>query len=255
MGTEGVIVRRIRPAHTVNMRASLAALSGWALLVVGLLSSSPALAQRDSTAQQKVRYADAIEAFLKEDLVNPPPKHAIEFVGSSIFRQWTNLKEQMAPLPVFNRAFGGSRTGDQLTHMDKVVLPYEPRIIVYYCGSNDINAGDQPRDIFLRFKQFSDRVNERLPAAVIYYVSINKAPQKKARWSAVDSTNMFAKELCESTKGRFFIDVNPVLVDAAGNPRLELYRDDLLHFKDPAYEEFTKVIKPTIERAWKGTQK
>lgn len=231
------------------------AAAGWTLLVIGLLACSPVWAQRDTTAQPKVRYADAIAAFLKEDLANPPPKQAIEFVGSSIFRQWKNLKEQMAPLPVFNRAFGGSRTGDQLTHMDKVVLPYEPRIIVYYCGSNDINAGDQPREIFLRFRQFSDRVSERLPATAIYYVSINRAPQKKARWSAVDSTNAFVKEFCESTKRRFFIDVNPMLFDAAGNPRLELFRDDLLHFRDAAYEEFTKVIKPVLERAWEGARR
>ena len=47
-----------------------------------------------------------------------------------------------------------------------------------------------------------------------------------------------------------FIDVNPVLFDAEGNPRLKLYRDDLLHFYPPAYVEFTKIIRPVIEKAW-----
>ena len=46
------------------------------------------------------------------------------------------------------------------------------------------------------------------------------------------------------------IDVNPVLFDAQGNPRLELYKPDLLHFNPPAYVEFTKIVKPVIKRAW-----
>jgi len=44
------------------------------------------------------RFEEAIQAFLAADRVSPPPKHAILFVGSSIFRQWTNVAEQMAPL-------------------------------------------------------------------------------------------------------------------------------------------------------------
>ena len=34
----------------------------------------------------------------------------ILFVGSSIFRLWESVRTDMAPLPVFNHAFGGSRT-------------------------------------------------------------------------------------------------------------------------------------------------
>ena len=47
-----------------------------------------------------------------------------------------------------------------------------------------------------------------------------------------------------------FIDVNPVLFDAEGKPRMELYFDDKLHFKEHTYLEFTAVIRPVIEKAW-----
>src|SRR5688572_1960838 len=68
---------------------------------------------------QQIRFADQIKAFLDQDRMAPPPKDAILFIGSSIFRQWTNVKEHMAPLPVFNRAFGGSRTWEVLHYMDQ----------------------------------------------------------------------------------------------------------------------------------------
>ena len=220
--------------------------------VVSLLCASlqAARAQDSSVTHQRGRFADQIAAFLKDDSLNPPPKHAILFIGSSIFRQWAHLKEQMAPLPVFNRAFGGSRTEEVLERMDKIVLPYEPNIIVYYCGSNDVNAGADASAIFLHFRKFCDRVAERLPGTQVFYVSINRAPQKMTKWDVVDSANSLVRDFCNSTKKRGFIDVNPVLFDKEGKPRLELYRDDKLHFKDSAYEEFTGIIKPVLQKAW-----
>jgi lysophospholipase L1-like esterase len=197
------------------------------------------------------RFQSAIDAFVENDKVNPPPQRAILFIGSSIFRQWENLKEQMSPLPVFNRAFGGSRTGDILFYMDKVVLPYEPRIIVYYCGSNDVNAGEKADAIAGRFREFVARVHGKLPETRIFFVSINRAPQKQERWDIVDEANRRVREYCSPDRRLGYIDVNPALFDRAGNPRMELYQADRLHFKPPAYIEFAAIIKPVIEAAWR----
>jgi hypothetical protein len=203
---------------------------------------------------QRIGFRSAIGAFLEADRTQPPPEGAILFIGSSIFREWTHLREQMAPLPVFNRAFGGSRTAEVLFYMDRIVLPYRPRIIVYYCGSNEINAGEKAPDIADRFRLFAARVYEALPGTQIYYVSINRAPQKRARWAVVDLANGLVKAFCDSTRHCQFIDVNPILFDSNNNPRLEMYRDDQLHFKEGAYEEFTAVLKPILMKAWSRLQ-
>jgi hypothetical protein len=218
---------------------------------VVLILSCIALAQDARTSAPAPRFASVIEQYLKQDSTQPPAKGTILFVGSSIFRKWTRLTEQMAPLPVFNRAFGGSRTAEVLYYMDRIVLPYEPAIIVYYCGSNDINAGERPRAIFGRFKEFSQRVQARLPQTHLLYVSINRAPQKKVRWDLVDSTNTLVREYCAVAPRHIFIDVNPVLFDAGGQPRLDMYVSDQLHLTDKAYEEYTTVIKPVVERVWR----
>ncbi|SPE52597.1 Lipolytic protein G-D-S-L family [Verrucomicrobia bacterium] len=196
------------------------------------------------------RFANEIDGFLAADKTHPPPKKAILFIGSSIFGQWANLSEQMAPLPVFNRAFGGSLTTDLLYYMDKVVLTYEPRIIVYYCGSNDINAGRSADKVFAGFRSFVERVHARLPQTRIFYVSINRAPQKQGKWDVVDAANKLARDFCAKDKALGFIDVNPALFDARGQPRLDLYLPDKLHFKPPAYEAFAALIKPVVAQAW-----
>src|SRR6266852_3815360 len=83
------------------------------------------------------------------------PEHGgIVFTGSSIFRFWTHLTDQMAPLPVLNRAIAGTVTQDMIDRIGQLVLPYQPRIVVYYCGSNDISAGEDAGPIIERTKQY-----------------------------------------------------------------------------------------------------
>src|SRR5580658_11332652 len=59
-----------------------------------------------------------------------PDHGGIVFTGSSIFRFWTHLTDQMAPFPVLNRAIAGTVTQDMLARIGQLVLPYEPRIVV-----------------------------------------------------------------------------------------------------------------------------
>ena len=200
-------------------------------------------------AGQEMRFADQIKLMLDGDRAAPPPQNAILFIGSSIFRQWTNVKEQMAPLPVFNRAFGGSRTWEVLHYMGQIVLPYRPRIIVYYTGSNDVNAGQSAQAILGRTMEFMARAHTALPATRIYYVAINRSPDKRDKWDVVDAVNAQMKTTASSTPYVGYIDLNPVLFKH-GEPRMELYRPDGLHFHPPAYDEFTAIMKPVLTQAW-----
>ena len=205
-------------------------------------------------AGQEMRFADQIKLMLDEDRAAPPPQHAILLIGSSIFRQWTNVKEHMAPLPVFNRAFGGSRTWEVLHYMDQIVLPYRPRIIVYYTGSNDVTAGQSAQAIVERTMDFMARAHTALPATRIYYVAINRSPDKRDKWDVVDAVNAQMKTAAASTPYLDYIDLNPVLFEH-GEPRMELYRPDGLHFHPPAYDEFTGIIKPVLAQAWREVGK
>jgi lysophospholipase L1-like esterase len=200
---------------------------------------------------QIIKYDKDIAAFREADRTTPPPKNGILFIGSSIFRQWENLGQQMAPLPVYNRAFGGSRTWEVLHYVDQVVIPYAPAFVVYYCGSNDVNVNQSAEGISMRIQAFFDRVHEKLPNAQLFYVDIQKAPDKRARWAVVDSANAAVRRYASSRSAYMrTIDLNPVLFDHAGNPRGDLYRPDSLHFLPPAYVEFSAVIKPVLEQAW-----
>ena len=198
------------------------------------------------------RFADQIEKLLAEDRRSPPKDGSILFIGSSIFRLWTTVAEQMAPLPAYNRAFGGSRTPEMLEQFDALVRPHTPRVIVYYCGSNDVAGGEPAAAVIDRIMQFVARVRETLPGTRVFFVSINKAPSRQKTWDVADAVNAAIKRQADALDELEYIDVNPVLFDADGRPRTELYLSDMLHFQPPAYVEFTRIIKPVLMRAWEA---
>jgi lysophospholipase L1-like esterase len=160
----------------------------------------------------------------------------------------------MAPLPVLNRAIAGTVTQDMLDRMGQLVLPYQPRIVVYYCGSNDISAGEDTGPIIERTKRFIQILHEESPDTYFYYTSIHKAPEKRARWDVVEAVNREMERYSHQAKNVGYIDLNPVLFDSRGNVRMNLFLGDGLHFRpdSTAYLEFSQIVKPVLTKAWES---
>jgi lysophospholipase L1-like esterase len=178
-----------------------------------------------------------------------PGPQGILFVGSSIFHRWTNLQAQMAPLPIANIAFDGAQTDDMLRLVDAYVLPKRPKVIAYYCGSNDVDAGERAAAIVDRIRQFIERVTIALPETKVVFVSVNRAPEKRDRWDVVDTVNRQIEQWASTNTRVAYVDVNPALFNADGSSRLELFMTDRLHLRPPAYEEFTRILKPVLTGA------
>jgi lysophospholipase L1-like esterase len=199
---------------------------------------------------QTGRFEPDIQQMLASEKTDPVASGQILFIGSSIFRQWTSVRTDMAPLPVRNRAFGGSRTSDLLERFDLLVRPLAPRVVVYYCGSNDINVDEPAASIFARVHAFVAKLKTVQPDVRFIYVSIARAPQKKDRMATVDRANALIRDFCAATPRCRFVDINPALVDRSGNPHGGFYRDDQLHYHPAAYVAFTDVIKPVLSAEW-----
>jgi lysophospholipase L1-like esterase len=137
-----------------------------------------------------------------------------------------------------------------LHFFDRIILPCRPAIIAYYCGSNDIECGEKPECIAARFQTFGEQVLRELPRSRIFFISINLAPQKRARWDAIKEVNRLVANLCENSPAQGYIDVNAALLDAHAQPRSELYQEDGLHLRPAAYQAFTDSIKPVLLEAW-----
>ncbi|HEY6170187.1 MAG TPA: hypothetical protein VI454_19295, partial [Verrucomicrobiae bacterium] len=108
------------------------------------------------SAGEVAKWEKDIKAFEAHDRTNPPPAGAILFIGSSSIRRWTNLSETFPEFQVINRGFGGSQIADSVAFVDRIVIPYHPREIIFYAGGNDINAKKTPEQVAADFDAFCD---------------------------------------------------------------------------------------------------
>src|SRR6478672_3833117 len=88
-------------------------------------------------AQQPAFWND-IQQFKKQDSISFPKAGQILFVGSSSFTKWTDVQDYFPGYPILNRGFGGSTLKDVIRYADDIILPYNPKQIVIYCGENDL---------------------------------------------------------------------------------------------------------------------
>ena len=195
------------------------------------------------------KYAAEVAMFALQPV---PPPGGVLLVGSSIFKRWTNAVSDLAPLPVTNRAFGGSQTSHQLISFDQVVPPCRPGLIVWYCGSNDIKGKKDAASILGRTGDWMNKVKQMDPAAGILLVSVIRAPQKHrdGQVAVVDEVNRGYEEIARTKEGVFYVDVNPALQSLTGESRVELYVKDGLHSNVEGYHQMTTLLKPAIEKVW-----
>ena len=61
-------------------------------LTIAALLLPALLVQGAQQPEREIRFGPAIQQFLEQDQTSPPPQEAILFIGSSIFRLWTDLE-------------------------------------------------------------------------------------------------------------------------------------------------------------------
>ena len=119
---------------------------------VAALAAAPSTSAPPSVAAG--RFAAEMEAFAAQDRAAPQPPCKIVFTGSSSIRFWATLDQDMAPMPVINRGFGGAQISDVNAHFDQVIGRYHPRAVVFYAGENDLNAGEPTASVVEDFGRF-----------------------------------------------------------------------------------------------------
>src|SRR3954454_22468670 len=82
------------------------------------------------------RWEKEIAAYEQADKTNPPAKGAIVFTGASTIRRWETLAKDFPDQHVLNRGFGGSQIVDATHFANRIVLHYEPKMILLRSGGN-----------------------------------------------------------------------------------------------------------------------
>jgi hypothetical protein len=120
-----------------SMRSALLFLAALELAIAACARTArePPASQPDAvTARPPEALAEEIRRFEAADRATPPQPRGVLFVGSSSIRLWPALEADFPCVDVLQRGFGGSELSDVVRYAPRIVLPYQPRLIVLYAG-------------------------------------------------------------------------------------------------------------------------
>jgi lysophospholipase L1-like esterase len=202
----------------------------------------------NASAQADKPFWSEIQNFKTLDSINPPPTHAVLFVGSSSFTKWTDVQDYFPGTKIINRGFGGSSLPDVIRYAKDIVFPYHPKQVVIYCGDNDFASSDTvtAQLVVSRVKQLFRLIRNRLPQASIVYISIKPSPSRARFMPKEEVANKAIKNFLAKQKNTAFIDVYHAMLGENGRPIPAIFLSDSLHMNPKGYAIWKKAMEPYL---------
>ncbi len=197
---------------------------------------------------KKDYYQEDINKFKDQDLINFPEGVEVLFTGSSSIRFWNSLEEDMRPLKVLNRGFGGAHIVHVNYHFEDVVSRYNPQAIVFFCGTNDITALKTAKETVEDFKIFQNKVRTNLPNVPIFVIGIKPTPAREYIEEEELEYNKLISDLAAEDELLSFIDIWDAMLSEEGERIPELFVEDGLHINAKGYEIWTKLVRENLKQ-------
>jgi hypothetical protein len=217
-------------------------------LAVFTLLASFRFAVAAETNHNFAKWEKEIAAFEASDRTNPPPKHCVLFTGSSTIRLWTTLPQEFPGRPVVGRGVGGCEVVDITHFADRIVFPYQPKMIFLRCGGNDIFAGKSPEEVFADFKAFVATVHAKLPETEIVFMSQNPTLARIGQSDKEQAYNKLVKVFVKQNPHLQYCELADLPLDKDGKVRPELFKADKLHFNDAGNRLMAERVRPFLPK-------
>ncbi len=217
-----------------------------ALAKLGVPLGEPALAFEQAPPQRDEPALVAIDP-------KPVQTGGVVFTGSSSIRKWTTIENDLAPLPIIARGFGGSTYHDLLRVARRLVYPHRPDILVVYEGDNDISRGHSPARVVKNARRFAAQALSELPGVEIYFLAIKPSIARWSAWPRMRRANASIEAFTKTDPRLHYIAVDEVMLQPSGaGVRREIFKRDGLHLNEAGYALWTAKIKPVLEAACRG---
>lgn len=228
------------------------------LAFAGSLVAVVWLAMRGASELHRFRSDDPtvweqdIAAFEREAAATPPPAGALLVIGASTVRFWETAEEDLAPLPVVRRGFGGAKVADVAYYAERLVRP-APRALVLSIGGNDLFglAGNEPRsadEVATSLAALIEKLRSLAAGAPIYFVAIRPPVLDAQGRDPSSQVNARMRALAEATPGVEYIDANGGLFDAEGNLRDGMRVWDRSQLSREGYRVWSEPIRERLVR-------
>lgn len=174
------------------------------------------------------------------------PDNPIAFYGSSSFRIWSSVAEDLGSLDIVNLGFGGGTYLSASHYLHQLLVPLKPGRVLLYFGENDIASDGLKAQTTLRHLQdLRDRICRALPRADVFVLAIKHSP---ARWiyrHEFDLFNRTARDWCNGRERTTWLDPNTGLIGENSLPMFRYYLPDLVHLNAAGYAVWSEAFRKT----------
>lgn len=203
-----------------------------------------------ANAQQHPPFWKEIQEFKTQDSLAFPEPNQILFAGSSSFTKWTDVQDYFPGFPIINRGFGGSSLTDLIRYANDIILPYQPRQIVIYCGENDFAANEQvsAAEVAKRFYLLFSIIRKKYKKLPVVYVSMKLSPSRIQLMQKFDSANYMIKQFLKKRPRTAFADVYHAMLQKDGTVNQEIFLKDNLHMNSKGYQIWQQILRPYLKK-------
>jgi len=221
-------------------------------MVLAVAAGITAGSVRAQSYADPARFEGEVKKFESADAEQRPPSGAVLCIGSSTMRMWhPAIREDLAPLTVIPRGFGGSTMNDVLHFADRMVLPYKPRAILLYEGDNDTAAHVSAALFQSTLESFVKKVHAALPESRIYLLAVKPSISRIKLLPAVREYNAVMQRAAEASPLITYIDVFSPMLGPEGGPLPHIFKEDNLHLNREGYLIWRDAIRPVLVEAEK----
>lgn len=194
-------------------------------------------------------WKSAIDDLVREDAETVYPPQSVLFVGSSSIRFWSTLEEDMAPVHVIKRGFGGAKLSDVIHYADRIIWPYNTKSIVLFAGTNDITGRPNdktPEELLELLRDFVQQMERKLPGATLYYLPITPTSSRWEIWPEAERANQLVLAYARQNNNVIYIDTTPYFLNEDGSVNKDLLFLDGIHLNSDGYAVWTELLRPML---------
>jgi lysophospholipase L1-like esterase len=156
---------------------------------------------------------------------------------------WDNAKNDLSINNLYNLGFGGSTLVSCRRYFDRLVAPLNPSNLFFYAGDNDIGYGMDSDELLKEFLLFSNQVEEKLPRAKCFFISIKPSPFRRDLMTTILDANSKIKKHLTNLKMWDYIDITTPMINAGYD---KFYDEDPLHMNELGYSLLSKLVRDKI---------
>ncbi|WP_321493393.1 GDSL-type esterase/lipase family protein [uncultured Desulfobacter sp.] len=169
-------------------------------------------------------------------------KSRLLFYGSSSLRLWPDAPNDFPDFEIINQAFGGSTSAACCWFFKRLIPRYQPDLLVFYAGDNDLGEGRHPEEVFICFNYLMSLIDRYCGNIPVAFISVKPSIVRQDLINSIKFTNSIIRreiEVCHPNCT--FVNIFDSMMEA--NNQEILFEEDGLHLSINGYTLWKKLLK------------